>query len=202
MNGPDFPVQIRKKKYRELFPQGNSSFFVLPLSFCTRWCYNLCGYWKGTAVYVFLFLLWLILNGKITWEIIGFGLVLTALAAVLSKALFDYNLTKEFRILRKTPIFVAYVFVLLWEIVKAALFVSGIILHPNRRVETALVHFDPKLSTSFGRFILANSITLTPGTITVSADEKNGFVVHCLDRSLLDVSEDSVFLRWIRRLEA
>jgi len=153
-------------------------------------------------VYIFLFVVWVILNGKITWEIIGFGLVLVALVAAVSKLLFDYNLTKELRILKKTPVFVAYVFLLLWEIVKAALFVSGIILNPKRKVETALVHFEPKLATSFGRFMLANSITLTPGTITVSADEKHGFTVHCLDRSLLDVSEDSVFLRWIRRLEA
>ena len=68
-------------------------------------------------------------------------------------------------------------------------------------IEPTLVSFQPALRTGFGRFILANSITLTPGTITV--DIKDGvFTVHCLKKSMLDTSADSTFLRWIRRLEA
>jgi len=152
-------------------------------------------------VYLLLFLLWIIMNGKVTPEILLFGVLLTALLGILAGVLFDYGFKKEFRLLKKIPLFIAYVFVLLWEIVKAAFFVSGIILFPKKKVDTALVHFDPKLKTGFGRLLLANSITLTPGTITVSADD-TGFVVHCLDRSLLDVSESSLFLRWIRRLAA
>ena len=67
--------------------------------------------------------------------------------------------------------------------------------------QPALVRFTTGLKTSFGRFMLANSITLTPGTITVKMDGDR-LTVHCLKRSMLDTSPDSVFERWIRRLEA
>ena len=63
-----------------------------------------------------------------------------------------------------------------------------------------LVTFQSGLKTDFGRFLLANSITLTPGTITVQV-EGDTFTVHCLDKSMLDTSENGTFQRWIRKLE-
>ena len=64
-----------------------------------------------------------------------------------------------------------------------------------------LVTFRTDLKTEFGRFLLANSITLTPGTITVQV-KGDRLTVHCLDKSMLDTSDDGVFQRWIRKLEA
>ena len=48
--------------------------------------------------------------------------------------------------------------------------------------------------------LLANSITLTPGTITVSV-EGNRFCVHCLDWELADGVEDSVFVELLKEME-
>ena len=48
--------------------------------------------------------------------------------------------------------------------------------------------------------ILANSITLTPGTITVQV-EGDKLTVHCLDKSMLDTSPEGTFQRWIRKME-
>ena len=64
-----------------------------------------------------------------------------------------------------------------------------------------MVTFRTDIHTEFGRFLLANSITLTPGTITIRV-EGNELTVHCLDGAMLDLSENGVFQRWIRRLEA
>ena len=49
--------------------------------------------------------------------------------------------------------------------------------------------------------LLANSITLTPGTITVSV-EGDHFFVHCLDRELAEGMEESVFVELLKQMEA
>lgn len=152
-------------------------------------------------MYLFLLLLWITLNGAVTREIVLTGLAAVLLLAALMKRITGYGLGKELRILRKIPLFIAYIAVLVTEILRSGVKVMAVILNRKLIIEPALVTFNADLKTDFGRFMLANSITLTPGTITVSA-ENNTFRVHCLSRSFLDCSSDSVFQRWIRRLEA
>lgn len=151
-------------------------------------------------MYILLFCFWLLLNGKITAEILLIGLVITAAMGFLESRLFGYGISSEVKLLRKAPVFFAYIVVLLWEILKAGWVVSRDILFRRYVVTPTLVTFQTDLKSDFGRFLLANSITLTPGTITVEVEE-NRLTVHCLDKSMLDTSEDSVFQRWIRKLE-
>lgn len=151
-------------------------------------------------MYLLSFCFWLLLNGRLTLEITLVGLVLTAVMALVLYGLFDYTPATEGFVLRKLPLLLVYVVVLVWEILKANLAVCACILRKNRRVEPKLVTFRSSVKTGFGRFLLANSITLTPGTITVSVDADR-LTVHCLDGEMLDLSENGVFQRWIRRLE-
>ena len=152
-------------------------------------------------MYLLLYIFWIILNGKLTWETGIIGAVLTALIGLLMRALFGYTPAKDLRILKKVPLFLVYLVLLVREIIKASLSMFSYIFRTEKNVQPVLVTFEPHLKTRLGRFILANSITLTPGTITVEADE-HSFTVHCLNRRALDVSPEGVFLRWIRRLEA
>ena len=151
-------------------------------------------------MYILLFLFWLLLNGKLTAEVVGLGLVIVALMAALEWSLFHYGPAQELRVLRKVPVFCAYLPVLVWEILKAGLVVGRDILFRRYRLTPTLVTFCTDLTTDFGRFLLANSITLTPGTITVQV-EGNQLTVHCLDKSMLDTSPDGTFQRWIRKME-
>ncbi len=151
-------------------------------------------------MYILLFLFWLLLNGKLTVEVVGLGLVIVALMAALEWSLFHYGPAQELRVLRKVPVFCAYLPVLVWEILKAGLVVGRDILFRRYRLTPTLVTFRTDLKTDFGRFLLANSITLTPGTITVQV-EGNQLTVHCLDKSMLDTSPDGTFQRWIRKME-
>ncbi len=152
-------------------------------------------------MYLFLYIFWIVLNGKITLEICLVGLVLTVLIALLMKACFGYTPAREKLFLKKAPVFILYVFVLLREIMKASAAMIGYIFRTKKTVDPVLITFNPKLKTGMGRFILANSITLTPGTISVDVHDDT-FTVHCLSRGALDVSDEGVFLRWIRKLEA
>lgn len=152
-------------------------------------------------MYVLLFCFWLLLNGNVTLEIVLLGLAVTALMALLEYTLFGYTPKTEGMLLRKAPVFCAYIPVLMWEILKAGWAVSKVVLFRRYKVTPTLVTFRTNLKTEFGRFLLANSITLTPGTITVQV-KGDRLTVHCLDKSMLDTSDDGVFQRWIRKLEA
>lgn len=87
-----------------------------------------------------------------------------------------------------------------WEIVKAAWDVSKIILHPRLPISPTLVRFKPSQQSSVGLVTHANSITLTPGTITVQASAQE-FLVHGLTKAGAEACIGSDMDRRIRELE-
>ena len=151
-------------------------------------------------MYLFLFLFWLLLNGKVSLEICLFGVGIVAAVAVLAYLLFGYTPKRDILFLRRIPAFMLYVFVLIWEVLKANFRVIGIIWNTKKNLKQSLVIVDPGLKTGFARFVLANSITLTPGTITVKADGRK-FVVHCLDRDMIAGIEDGLLCKILRKME-
>ena len=98
-----------------------------------------------------------------------------------------------FRIIR-------YVVVLVIEIVKANFAVVHLILSEEEEVEPALVTFQADLKAAAGRSALANAITLTPGTITVQLED-NVYTVHCLDESLAEGIDESIFAEMMKEIE-
>lgn len=152
-------------------------------------------------MYILMYVFWLLLCGRVTAEVLLLGIAVVALCAGLEYVLFGYTPADEKRTATRAPLLIAYIFVLVWEIFKANIAVSRIIINKNHKVTPTLMTFHTDISSDFGRFLLANSITLTPGTITVRV-EGDKLTVHCLDGAMLDCSENGVFQRWIRRLEA
>ncbi len=152
-------------------------------------------------MYFLIFLFWMVLNGRITAETVLLGLGLTALLGLFLRILLGYTIRKDLRVLQKSPYFAAFLFVLLFEIMKANLAVIRLISRKEKTLQPVLVTFDSDLRTDFCRYLFANSITLTPGTITVEADE-DVFTVHCLSERLLDCSDSNVLLKLLRKMEA
>lgn len=146
------------------------------------------------------FLVWLILNGRVTVEICVLGVLISAALFYFISRFMDYSIKKELLLFRLTPLFLKYFWVLVKEIVKANVCVLKIITSPDEQPEPALVYFDTELRTGLARVMLANSITLTPGTITVSVEE-NHYCVHCLDKTLAEGVEDSVFVELLEKME-
>ena len=146
------------------------------------------------------FLAWVVFNGRLTLEIALFGVAVAGAVFAFVCRFMDYSLKQELRFYRLMPAFAQYVYYLLKEIVAANLAVTRMILTRKERMEPVLVHVHAKLKTETARVILANSITLTPGTITVSLTKDN-LLVHCLDKSLAEGMEDSVFVRLLQKLE-
>lgn len=152
-------------------------------------------------MYIVFLLMWIIFNGNLTWEIFWLGLVVAAVVYAFLCAFLDYGIKKDLVLLKKSPRILQYVFVLVWEIIKANAVAVRRILSPKVKNDPVLVRFKTDLHTGIARAVLANSITLTPGTITVSLNEDE-LTVHCLDKSMAEGMEDSVFVKLLRKLEA
>ena len=147
---------------------------------------------------ILLFLLWLLLWGRVTVEIVLFGAALTGALYGFLIRLLGWDARRELRLLRSVPMLALYLLNLLWETVKAASAVLRVALTPGLRPDPVLVEFRSGLTRDTLNVILANSITLTPGTITVF-QEHGHFVVHALRREYAEGLEDSSFIRLLRR---
>lgn len=146
------------------------------------------------------FLLWVVFNGSFTLEIGIFGIVISGVLFAFCCKFMDYSPKKELHLYKKSFLLVRYVAVLVREIIKANFDVIHLILSQEEEIQPKLVTFRTKLKTSTGKALLANAITLTPGTITVLL-EKDQYTVHCLDESLAEGVSDSVFVDYIEKLE-
>lgn len=149
---------------------------------------------------VLLFLAWIIFNGRITLEIVIFGIVIAAAVFAFMCKFMDYSIKKELRLYKKVPQFLKYVFLLVKEIIKANMAVIKMILTRREVTEPTLVKVHTDLKSETAKVMLANSITLTPGTITVSM-EGDTLLVHCLDKSLSEGMEDSDFVKMLEKME-
>lgn len=152
-------------------------------------------------MYLLYFILWVIFNGNLTLEICLFGLVIAGLMLAFTCKFMDYSLEKEKRIVKKYFKILRYLCVLVAEIIKANFAVMHMILSEREEVEPILVKFHSDMKTTMGKAFLANAITLTPGTITVTL-EGSEYVVHCLDESLAEGIDTSVFVDLLTDLEA
>ena len=136
-----------------------------------------------------LFGLWLALSGELAVEFLAAGALAAVGGVAVSELLFRGTHEGRFTpapssiawLLRTIVRFAAYLPWLAYEIVVANAYVAWLVLHPRLPIDPTLVRFDTTLGSERGQVLLAQSITLTPGTVTV--DASNGvFVVHCLSR--------------------
>lgn len=147
------------------------------------------------------FLTFIVLCSMISLQIVCVGAVLAIFLYWFAWRYLDYDVKREIRILKKIFYLIGYVGVLLYEIAVANVMVMRMILSPSFHPSPVLVTFTAPLCSDYARTMLANSITLTPGTITVSL-EGDTYTVHCLDESLSSGMEASVFVRMLRKMEA
>ena len=152
-------------------------------------------------MFVLLILAFIIFNGAFSLEILLFGIGIAIAVFLFAVMFMGYSIKKELFIYRKLPYIIAYIFVLVYEIIKANISAAGLIIKGNKKIKPVIVTFDSPLKTDIAGTILANSITLTPGTISVSMREGK-FRVHCLDGSLSKEIDSSSFVKLLKKIEA
>ena len=171
-----------------------------PVSFPEAGCFvGYKGEWR-ICMFIVYFALWVILNGKWTTEIGLFGLAFAGVLYAFCCRFTGYSFKKELRFIRRIPAAIRYGVILLCEIFKANVTVIKMILDKNFEPKPQLVRFDSGLLELRHRVVLADSITLTPGTITCQL-EGDRYLVHCLDESLVSGLDDGVFVNALSRME-
>ena len=154
---------------------------------------------------LFLFIVWLILSGKFDPLHIGLGLVSVSLVMLLSWRLSIKPSDQHGATIWSAVIgplrwrhALLYPFALLLNIIKANLQVAALVLDPKMRINPVLLRIPTQLRTDAAKILLGNSITLTPGTVTLDIDESD-FIVHALSpnlaSSLLDGTDQNRIAR-------
>jgi multicomponent Na+:H+ antiporter subunit E len=139
--------------------------------------------------WVLLFGLWLALSGVFLGEFMVIGAITAAIAVGLSERLFQGTHEGFFSSAPPKPFWfvtviarlVLYIPWLSLQVIFSNLHVVLLVLNPRMPIDPTLVGFDTTLTSESAQVVLAQSITLTPGTVTV--DASNGrFLIHCLSR--------------------
>ena len=129
--------------------------------------------------------LWLILSGKFDYFHISLGIISCGIVSAFSSdLLFPHGLPS--RLVSKALGFITYLPWLMYQILLANLHVLYLSLHPRllQKINPQIVRFNSKLKTDISLVTLANSITLTPGTITLFVSIDGEFKVHAIDDKL------------------
>lgn len=147
-----------------------------------------------------LFLFWLALAG-FSWQVIGAGLLAVAFVTWLNRDSLA-TLAEKKLIFRAKGIIIlsGYLISLLWQIVLANIDVAKLVLNPKMPLQPTIVTFNPGLKSSLSKTILANSITLTPGTLTIDVSE-DVFTVHALTTSAAQTVVEWPLIAWLKQME-
>ncbi len=125
-----------------------------------------------------LFGVWLLLNASLDSQVLLVGGGVSVFIALFLCS--NCSLFSEIKFSPKSFVyFFIYIFVFLWALVKSNLDVARRVVSPSLPINPGIVEVKTKLKSKIGRIVLANSITLTPGTLTI------------------DIIDDSLFIHWI-----
>ena len=136
---------------------------------------------KRIAQFIISFLMWVLLTWSIRIEDLLAGAVVALFVTILTRKLFPDDFLKLLNP-RRFLLGVLYIPYLFYYIILANLDVAYRVLNPYLPIKPGIVKVKTSLKSEFAKTILANSITLTPGTLTV---EVNGddFYVHWINVS-------------------
>lgn len=136
-------------------------------------------------IFVLLLLTWVAFSGKFDAFHLGLGVLSALIVTLLSQdLLFSDRKKSGSDRLSEAGRFLRYAVWLLWQIALANVHVLKLALTGSGQAEIAprVVKFKTKLKSDFAKFVFANSITLTPGTVTISITG-NQFLVHAISEA-------------------
>jgi multicomponent Na+:H+ antiporter subunit E len=132
--------------------------------------------------FLVMFTIWIVFSGRFDGFHLILGVISCAIVALLSADLLFLS-----PINRGLPVlwlrFIGYLPWLLYQIFRANLHVMYLVFHPRMMelIDPQIIEFNSELTSDVARTTFANSITLTPGTITVNVTALGKFSVHCID---------------------
>jgi len=137
---------------------------------------------------VWMLLAWPITDGQVDIQVVIAGLIAAAIVAVL----FHEVLPQEHHVFL-SPVrifwFIVYIPVFFYYVLMANFDVVYRVLHPKMPIKPGIVKIKTKLKTESGITALANSITLTPGTLTVDLTDDGYLYIHWINVKSDDLEE-------------
>ncbi len=138
-----------------------------------------------TLLFLILYALWLLLCGVDRNELVAGGVTAFTLSLIFHKKM---SALGSLRLTPKSLLYtILYVFVFLRELIKATLDVAQRVISPRMPINPGIVKVKTRLKSPIGRLALANSITLTPGTMTVETQGEY-FYIHWIDIQSKDIN--------------
>jgi len=132
---------------------------------------------RTISLILVLFAVWLLFSGIYTPMIIGFGIASCIIVALIARRMDVID--AEGLPFQLGPKIMLYWVWLLVEIVKANIDVAKCVLFPKKHLRPSLFHSKVTQKSDLGKVIYANSVTLTPGTVTVDL-HNDMILVHAL----------------------
>ena len=147
-----------------------------------------------------IMLIWPVTTSDGRW-LVGDLLAGVVVAVVVALVMHQIIRVKFIRLLNPRSWFwgFVYIFVLAYYVIKGGIDVSYRVLHPRMPIKPGIIRVKSVLETETGRSVLANSITLTPGTLTIDVMDDGTFYIHWLNVLSLDEEEAAELV--MRRLE-
>ena len=134
------------------------------------------------VLFILALLVWSLLNWVPDWQHLVIGIFIAAFIAFMTGDFFVQRPHVLKHPLRYWYFIAFYIPVFLWECLKANIDVAYRVLHPKLPINPGIVKVKTSLKSDTALTFLANSITLTPGTLSVDIDSDNGILyVHWID---------------------
>lgn len=154
---------------------------------------------KTVTLGTILLAFWLVLSGHDTAFLLAMGVLSSACAVYVAHRMGLVD--EEVVPLHLRARLVGYWVWLGWEILKSSWSISRLILSRRPALAQQFVFVPTSQKTEIGRAIFANSITLTPGTVT-AVTRQNGFIVHALTEATADAGAFADMDRRVAAVEA
>ena len=138
---------------------------------------------RPLVTFLILAAVWVLWSGFLTPLLLGLGAASCALVLYLATRMGFFQ--REIYPLHLLPRLPAYWFWLIREIVRSNIDVARIVLDPKLPISPTVVEFDASTRNPVGLAILGNSITLTPGSLTLDV-HRGRLRVHCVTRATAD----------------
>jgi multicomponent Na+:H+ antiporter subunit E len=146
--------------------------------------------WRGfRSLWVILFAIWAAANSTLDPPVLALGLFLTGVIAFVATA--ATGLWNDIRLTPRAGVeFCRYTFIFLREVVQSNLNVLRYVYAPHVTVRPGIVPTRTGLKSPLGRFMLANAVSLTPGTLVMDL-AGDTLSVHMLDQTTTDVDANT-----------
>lgn len=130
--------------------------------------------------FIIAYAFWLLLTLSLNWQHLVIGAAVCGLTAMIFGKI---SISRPRKLLQPRRYFwmVIYILLLLWQCLKANFDVAYRVLHPAMPIRPGIVKAQTSLKTDVAKTCLANSITMTPGTLTVDMDGDGELYIHWIN---------------------